>query len=508
MRMKKIFTFMLVAFAALAARATDYNEPIIISINGVSVEQAGVISVVQNGDNYDLTMKNFVLNSEDGPMGVGNVVLTGIAPVKVGNGTLLKTKQDIMITEGDDPNIPFWVGPGLGEIPVDLQGVLEDGKIRCVIHIDMSATLEQIIEVNVGTACKTGYHFQNDSFEEWHTSSGNYVEPNGWHSFESGTGLLISSAGHHIEKSADAHSGEASARVFSTEVNMVFWKVVANGTMTTGRMNAASATASNKDNNAYLDMSKTDVDGNGDPFYTPLFSRPDSIVVWVKFKQGTTNASHPYATVSAVITDGTYYQDPEDKEYSNVVAKAKNNTIAVTNGEWVRVSAPFEYTESAVDPQAILVTISTNADAGQGSKDDEVLVDDIALIYNSKLTSLKVFGQEVEGFDPAKKEYEVNIQDQTFSIDDVEAEAEGRATMIVKKVEETETGYKATVKVLPGDMANITEYVLNIKSTVTAIQQLQQNEVKSNAIYNLQGQQVKKAVKGLYIMKGKKVVLK
>lgn len=503
MRMKKIFTFMLVAFAALAARATDYNEPIIISINGLIMEQTGVISVVQNGDNYDLTMKNFVLDNEGVPMYVGNVVLTGIAPVKVGNGTLLKTKQDIMITEGDDPDV-LWMGPFLGKIPVDLQGVLEDGKIRCVIHIDMSATLEQVIEVNVGTACKTGYHFQNASFEEWHTASKSCVEPNGWHSFKSASGGVATFAGDHIEKSADAHSGEASARIYATKVI----GIVANGTMTTGRMNAGAMSAADTRNNAYLDMNKTDVDGNGDPFYTPLFSRPDSIVVWVKFKQGTTNASHPYATVSAAITDGTYYQDPEDKEYSNVVAKAKNNTIAVTNGEWVRVSAPFEYTENAVTPQAVLVTISTNADAGEGSANDEVLVDDIAFIYNSKLTSLKVFGQEVEGFDPAKKEYEVNIQDQTFSIDDVEAEAEGRATMIVKKVEENETGYKATVKVLPGDMANITEYVLNMKSTVTAIQQLQQNEVKNNAIYNLQGQQVKKAVKGLYIMNGKKVVLK
>ena len=91
--MKKIFTTMLVAFAAIAAWATDYNEPIIVTVNGVSSEQTGVITVVQNGDNYNLTMKNFVLQSEDGPMGVGNVALTGIVPQTVGDVTILQRTE-------------------------------------------------------------------------------------------------------------------------------------------------------------------------------------------------------------------------------------------------------------------------------------------------------------------------------------------------------------------------------------------------------------------------------
>ncbi len=118
-----------------------------------------------------------------------------------------------------------------------------------------------------------------------------------------------------------------------------FIKVIANGTMTTGRMNAASALADDATGNyAYADMSMDDLDGNGDPFYTPLCSKPDSIVAWVKFKQGTPNAQHPYATISAIITDGTRYQDPEATTYTNVVAKAKNNEIATTGGEWKRIS--------------------------------------------------------------------------------------------------------------------------------------------------------------------------
>lgn len=510
MLMKKIFTTMLVAFAAIAAWATDYNEPIVITVNGVSVEQTGVITVVQNGDNYDLTMKNFMLQSPEGPMGVGNVALTNIKPEKVGETIFLNSFNNVLITEGDDESVFFWMGPALGPIPVNLRGKIEGGHLRCFIDIDMMESLGQVIQVAIGK----GYQMPNASFEDWHVSKVEkevtYEEPNAWHSFESGTGSLIGSAGHHMYKSDVAHSGEVSARVVATEVNLVIFKITANGTMTTGRMNAANASAANTANHAYIDLSSDDVDGNGDPFYTPLYSRPDSIAVWVKFKQGKAVAAHPYATVSSSIISGSErYQDPEDKTYTNVVARAKYNTIAETNDEWVRVSAPFVYTENTEEPQAILVTVSTNADPGQGSGNDELLVDDIALIYNAKLNSLKVFGESVPSFDADVKEYNIDAKDKELTADDIEAEANGAAALVAQKVEITETGYKATVTVYGGDMETINSYVVNVKSSVpTVIENLPVALVKDNAIYNLQGQQVKKAVKGLYIINGKKVVLK
>ena len=161
----------------------------------------------------------------------------------------------------------------------------------------MMESIQQIIDVTIGK----GYQLQNQSFENWHQSTGDYVEPNSWHSFETATGSLASMAGHHIKKSEDAHSGYASACIYSSSI----FGIVANGTMTTGRLNAGSMTASDVANHSYLDMSQTDVDGNADPFYSLMYSRPDSIAVWVKFKQGKANASYPYATISAVITDGT-----------------------------------------------------------------------------------------------------------------------------------------------------------------------------------------------------------
>lgn len=115
-----------------------------------------------------------------------------------------------------------------------------------------------------------------------------------------------------------------------------------------------------------------------------------------EFSQGKANAAHPYATVSSYITDGTYFQDPQDKAYTNVLAKAQNNTIATTDGEWKRIAIPFDYVNEDVDGKAILVTISTNADAGQGSDNDEILIDDFELIYDATLTDVTRDGDEVK----------------------------------------------------------------------------------------------------------------
>ena len=491
--MKRIFTLLFVAIAVITARATDYNVPITIIINGIVTEQTGTITVVENDGLYDLTFNNFMLESENGPMGVGNVALKGIKPYQDGNATLLMALNTISITRGDDPEVAFWMADILPPVPVNLRAKIVDEHLRVFIDIDLRETeLQQTIQVAIGD----GYQLPNQSFEFWHASVEGYEEPNGWHSFESATGDLAALAGHHIDKSADAHSGEASARIFATSI----FGIVANGTMTTGRMNAGSMSATDPANHAYVDMSMTDLDGNGDPFYIPLYARPDSVAAWVKFKQGTPNSTHPYATISAVITDGTRYQDPEDQAYTNVVAKASNNQIAVTDGQWVRVTAPFVYTENSIDPKAVLITVSTNADAGQGSGNDEVLVDDIELIYNASITGLKVKGQEVPGFSPSTESttYEMEA-DGEVTVDDIEVTVDGKTSHIVKEVIEEDGAYRCSVDVFGEDLVNGSSCIILVKSSAAAIRSLNTDNT-SSTYFMLDGRQVKTLTSGrIYI---------
>ena len=471
--MKKIFTLLLVAMTAVVARATDYIVPVRVVVNDVTTEQLGEFSIVENDGLYDISLKNFMLDSENGPMGVGNVELKGVQPYQDGKATLFLSMETVTITDGDDPNVVVWMASMLPPVNVLLRGKIEDEHLYMNLDIDLMETLGQLIQVAVGE----GYQMPNPSFELWHPSDETHVEPDGWHSFETATGALAAFGGHHLTKSKNAHSGEACARIYSSSI----LGIVANGTMTTGRLNADAMIATDPANNAYLDTSMPELDGAGKPFYIPLYSRPDSIAVWVRFRQGSVNPDHPYANISAVITDGTYYQDPEDKVYTNVVAKAKNDKIATTDGEWVRVTAPFVYTENAVEPKAILVTISTNADAGQGSDGDEVLVDDIALIYNAKVTGLKIKGQDVPGFSSEVMNYQMELDEE------------------IKKVAIVNDYYVCSVVALSADMSVMSQYVIDVKSSSTAIRSIK-TPAGQSAYYTLDGRQAKTLAPGrIYI---------
>ena len=488
--MKKIFTLLLVAMTAVVARATDYIVPVRVVVNDVTTEQLGEFSIVENDGLYDISLKNFMLDSENGPMGVGNVELKSIQPYQDGKATLFLSMETVTITDGDDPNVVVWMASMLPPVNVLLRGKIEDEHLYMNLDIDLMETLGQLIQVAVGE----GYQMPNPSFELWHPSDETHVEPDGWHSFETATGALAAFGGHHLTKSKNAHSGEACARIYSSSI----LGIVANGTMTTGRLNADAMIATDPANNAYLDTSMPELDGAGKPFYIPLYSRPDSIAVWVRFRQGSVNPDHPYANISAVITDGTYYQDPEDKVYTNVVAKAKNDKIATTDGEWVRVTAPFVYTENAVEPKAILVTISTNADAGQGSDGDEVLVDDIALIYNAKVTGLKIKGQDVPGFSSEVMNYQMEL-DEEISEDDIEVTVEGKTAHVLKKVAIVNDYYVCSVVALSADMSVMSQYVIDVKSSSTAIRSIK-TPAGQSAYYTLDGRQAKTLAPGrIYI---------
>ena len=481
---------MMVAAVSMTAHATDYTDQLKVLVNGEGTKQQATISVNEHDGLYDLNLKNFVLMNGDSPMPVGNVELKNISPEMAGNAIFLRANQNIMVTDGDLSDVPFWMGPMLGELPVQVTAVIENDRLRALIDLDLSDMLGQIINVSFGEALVTGtgYHIPNGDFEAWHTSSGKYVEPNAWHSFESATGPLASLAGHHIDKSSNGRNGSACARIYATSI----YGIVANGTMTTGRMNAGNMIAASTANHAYIDMSKNDRDGNGDPFYVALNNRPDSLVLWMQFHQGEANAAHPYATISAIITDGTRYQDPEDKTYTNVVASAKNNKIAVTGNEWKRISIPFVYTANKVEPRAILVTISTNADPGQGSGDDEVLVDDLTLVYNSQLASLSV-----NGFQPDLYEYTV---DNPIDIDNIIGVADSQGAYLLKTVSEEDTEGKVIIDVFSADLRSHSTYTVNYQKTADGICSPLTRHSAVDTYYNINGQRVDNPQKGQIVI--------
>ena len=394
--MKKIFTLLAALLLAVGSQAKDYKDSLVVTVNGVVTEQNATVALTQDADGlYTFSLKNFILEAGGQQMGIGTITIDKLQSFQAGGNIMLQTSRNLTITEGDIASPSGkWIGPMLGDIPINLTAKISDEKVYASIAITM-ATLGQTIDVTFGS----GYQLPNSGFENFYDESNGkgLMVPCSWHSFGSAKGTLaaIVSGTPHTYQNDNTRPGSTGVSCALIKSTSVFG-IVANGTMTTGRMNAGNMTAANTDNHAELDMSQTSKDNNGDPYYTAMAGRPDSLVVWVKFQQGKANKAHPYATVSAAITDGTYYQDPQDKTYSNVLATAKNNQIASNGGEWQRLSIPFTYVnDDDVEGKAILVTLSTNADAGQGSNGDQLYVDDIQFIYNAGIASREIVDGKV-----------------------------------------------------------------------------------------------------------------
>ena len=506
--MKRIITLLVSVITTLSALATDYTDQLEVIVNGESATQNATISVTKQDDGkYTLSLKNFVLQSDDQTMGIGNITLTDIEGVEKDGVTTIKINKSINITEGDDTSVGMWMGPMLGAVPINTIAELRGDKLYVVIDIDMMSSLQQIIKVVFGNG---GYQLPNSGFESFHDDGSKGVEPVAWHSFKSATGKeagLASILGNGVNKSDDTRpgsKGKSSAVVNSGAFSL--FNVVANGTMTTGRLNAGSPTAADKSNHAFLDMSKTDVDANGDPFYTVLNARPDSIVVWVKFKQAKPNSDYPNATISAIITDGTYYQDPEDKTYTNKVAEARNEKIATEGGNWQRLSIPFVYFRNMAEPKAILVTASTNAEPGKGSSGDEMYLDDISLIYNHALYSLTIKGQKVE-LQEGVTEYTLDV-DGDISEDDIVATSNGMGATIEKSITKEDNQTVVSVKVLSNDLKESTTAKVTISQT-NAIHPSMVVPVAADEVYSIDGKRVNETQTGrIYIKKGKNGTVK
>lgn len=270
--------------------------------------------------------------------------------------------------------------------------------------------LATVMSVSAGDGTTKKPQIIGGDFEKWHTAKYDKYssdEPDGWHSFMSAHptkniyGNACKNTHTYISKEVRPGStGSNSVKLTSgiVKVNAGIFEIEqpANGTLTTGRLIAGAVDANDPKNNSTSDPSSTEKDGAGNPFYAPLAARPDSIVAWVKFKQGTLskeNQKYKYATISAIIHDNTKYQDPEDKTYNNVVAKAKNAQIESNGFTWQRISIPFDYESykaNNVEPHNILITISTNAEPGIASTDannpDVMYIDDVELVYNDYYT--------------------------------------------------------------------------------------------------------------------------
>jgi hypothetical protein len=234
----------------------------------------------------------------------------------------------------------------------------------------------------------------NSDMELWENIGQAAEEPTNWNSFKSAQGSFTSFASQQLQRSTAVRTGATGqycARIWSKST----LGIVANGNMTVGRINMGSTTPSDPNN---YNISLTN-DAN---FSEALTASPDSLVFWVKYTAA--NASDS-ARVHAI-------------SIPHIVARAERN-YGKTNGSWARISVPFYYVVGApaLSPSFILITFTTNKTPGGGSNNDEVLIDDVELIYNS----VGIKENETESFNANYNVYsglEIFAKEKTFNIVD------------------------------------------------------------------------------------------
>lgn len=237
----------------------------------------------------------------------------------------------------------------------------------------------------------------NSDFEKWDNIDTKYEEPDNWHSFKTSTGPFHHLLMQQVERYNDIRpgsNGKYSARIFSRSIV----GITANGNLTNGRLNAGSMFPAGAKNNNYTQRDSE--------FCTVIGVIPDSLTVWVRLTTKDKEScgrimSYVHGDADFVCLTGGW------EPYDMLCAQVEYEFLPT---EWKRLSLPFkDYTHLCNEPRYILTSFTTNKKAGEGDAGDEMLVDDLFLIYNPSLEC-------------------VIISDQ-FAIDEIEIEYVIKGTM-------------------------------------------------------------------------------
>lgn len=354
-----------------------------------------------------------------------------------------------------------------------------------------------------GQSKEAAYQIANADFENW-TDDENAKIAEGWNSFDTAAGLFASFASMSpMPQKIEGYKGNG-VRIVSKDL----WVAYANGNITTGHINMGSANPADATNYNFTD--RTDVNGN-----MPFAGRPDAFEVYARFTPGTAKAATDEAEeqpalqgrVQLILHKDAAYHDPEMAEMADEKVGSANVLIPATE-EWTKFTGEFSYTTDATpEVQYLLASATTNPVPG-ASKDDLLDLDELHLIYYSTLKDLQIDGKTVEGFSPEKTEYAIE-SDNADLLNTITFEKKGVGASVEKDVDLTNNVCTITVYGNDYDVnpANKTVYTVKLTST-TSIGSVSADNAANHKTYTLGGVRINKSAAGLYIVDGKKKVVK
>lgn len=253
----------------------------------------------------------------------------------------------------------------------------------------------------------------NANFEQWtSTASGNAV-PKYWHSFADADCNLkgIYSWGcpcllkNHSNRVA-GHSGYG-CEIYSDFVGGV---ALVNGVLTTGQMRFATPETKSEENHNYTDKDNK----SGHHAAIPFTGRPDSVYFWCKFIM---KKPSNVATAKFHLHGNVSYKDicthqsgtPQKGKVGNAFCEFTDPN----DQKWHQYRYKFTYfdeqnnkvSSTAIRPNYILVTFSTNKITKGGSTGDKLIIDDITMVYNKRLAVIEVDGLALPNFDSDVHDY-------------------------------------------------------------------------------------------------------
>ena len=236
--------------------------------------------------------------------------------------------------------------------------------------------------LSLSLSAQYGPQFDNRGFEEWTSREVNAVdEPVHWHSGGTATGAFSGLLSSQIEQSSQIRPGSTGTKSVKVFPKDMFF-VTANGTLTNGRINAGSMSATGEENYNYTQRSES-------THNTAINQLPDSLTVWVCFRS---QSETDKAQVKAVIHGDADYklcangtEDPADKHVATAVLNFTRTAPANGDFTWRRLSIPFQNSGPCTDVRYVLFTATTNETPGTGNTSDDLHLDDVMLVYNPTL---------------------------------------------------------------------------------------------------------------------------
>lgn len=245
-----------------------------------------------------------------------------------------------------------------------------------------------------GISANAQYQLPNGNFEGGTRTSGSNVIPESWGWFDNATGGLEGTAADNsyvqVVEDGNNHYVKVIQGVYEIKIgSWVISSIPVNGNLTTGIINASSAVANDpKGNYNYSDPTNN----IGQSFQ----GKPDA----VSFKYSVKKANNRQAQLKIVIHGDGRYQDPEgENDYSSILwGKVVFPTSSTEGDGLLPKTVPFEFGSqmSTIEPKGVLVSLSTDAEAGKGSKDDYIALDDLKFIYYNELGTLTYNGQSID----------------------------------------------------------------------------------------------------------------